>query len=320
MSRVKVIAVALMAVASVMVSASQAWALGYNIGDVFASVASGDVKQFTSTGTLIQTLSSTCCTGFTTGSAFDSSGNFYVTNFSENRVTKFDTNGVVVTDFSGQGSNTESIVFDAAGNIFVGNTSSGLRKLDSSGALLTSYATGRVDFFDIAADQTTIFFTQEGSQIRRFDTTTNSLLSDFASGISGTAFAIRILTDGGVLLADAGNIKRFDAAGAQIQTYDTGSNNSWFALNLDPDGLTFWSGDFGTSQICRFVIATGALVNCFSSGTGGSTLFGVSVFGEITVVDPPDDGAVPEPASLILVGTGALGLLARYRRRLLRQV
>ena len=82
-----------------------------------------------------------------------------------------------------------------------------------------------------------------------------------------------------------------------------------------PGRVTLWSGDFGSSQICRFNIATGAVVTCFSSGTGGSTLFGLSVFGEITVVNPPPNDAVPEPASLVLVGSGAMRLLALCRRR-----
>ena len=39
------------------------------------------------------------------------------------------------------------------------------------------------------------------------------------------------------------------------------------------------------------------------------------VFGELTVVNPPPPTGAPEPASLFLVGSGAIGLVARYRRR-----
>src|SRR5216683_875122 len=52
----------------------------FTVGDVFASVSSGMVKEFHPTGTFVQTLS-TGLGGFTTGSAFDSvsaSANFYV--------------------------------------------------------------------------------------------------------------------------------------------------------------------------------------------------------------------------------------------------
>jgi hypothetical protein len=291
--------------------ARPAWAAPFTIGDVFASVSNGMVIEFTPTGTAVQTLN-TGQGGFTTGSAFDSTGKLYLTNFSASSVSVFSNNGVLQGTFGSGYSTPESIVFDAAGNVYVGNLGNGLREYDSTGALLQSFNTGRVDWFDLTPGATGALYTQENDTITRFNLTTNTSAGTFASS-PGADFALRILPDGTVLAADSSVIRRFNAAGTQIQTYDTGSNNAWFALNLDPDGTTFWSGDFGTANVCRFNIATGALVNCFNTGTGSGTLFGLSVFGEITVVNPPPTG-VPEPTTMALFAAGALGFIGRHRR------
>ena len=63
-------------------------------GNVFASVGSSTVDVFTPTGTLVCTLNDTTGATFTTGSAFDAAGNFYVTNFSGS-VLKFNNSGII---------------------------------------------------------------------------------------------------------------------------------------------------------------------------------------------------------------------------------
>jgi DNA-binding beta-propeller fold protein YncE len=67
-------------------------------GDVFVSVSNGQVKEFTPAGVLVRTLD-TGKGGFTTGSAFDSAGNFYVTDFSASLVSKFDPTGTLLGTF-----------------------------------------------------------------------------------------------------------------------------------------------------------------------------------------------------------------------------
>src|SRR3989344_3514419 len=85
------------------------------------------------------------------------------------------------------------------------------------------------------------------------------------------------------------DIQRYDAAG--VQTYDVAGEDGWFALNLDPNGTSFWAGDFGTNNFYRFGIASG-LVEVGPIASGGS-LFGLCVKGELTAaideikLDPP---------------------------------
>ncbi|MFX3630989.1 MAG: hypothetical protein ACE3JR_17115, partial [Ectobacillus sp.] len=87
----------------------------FSIGDVFVSVADGKVQWRDSAGAFIATLD-TGLGGFTTGMAFDSSGNLYVTNFSADTVSKFDNDGNFIGTFgTGYSGAPESIVFDSAG-------------------------------------------------------------------------------------------------------------------------------------------------------------------------------------------------------------
>jgi hypothetical protein len=87
-------------------------------------------------------------------------------------------------------------------------------------------------------------------------------------------------------LADRELIVLFDSAGGVVDTYDVDGENNWFALNLDPDGTSFWSADFITSNVYKFDIATGDVLDSFNTGTASNTVFGLTVFGEITVADP----------------------------------
>ncbi len=251
----------------------------FQLGDVFVAVSNGQVQRRSSAGVLLQTLN-TGLGGFTTGMAFDASDNLYVTNFSANSVSKFNSNGVLQGLFGSGYGTPESILFDVAGNAYVGNTSNGIRKYSSTGTFISTSYAGRVDWMDLAADGCTMLRTTEGSSIERHNVCTNSALSAFTTATGGNAFALRIRQNGEVLLANRFNVKRFSAAGALLQTYTVAAENSWFALNLSLDGTSFWSANFNTANVYRIDIATGNVLTSFNTGTGANTVFGLSVFGE----------------------------------------
>jgi hypothetical protein len=258
-------------------------AVAFARGEVFVAVADGKVQRHRATGELIQVLDTTLG-GFTTGMAFDRAGILYVTAFSVSNVSRFDSNGVLLGTFGSGYSMPEVIVFDQGGNVFVGNTGGGIRKFDPDGNLLESLIPStRIDFMDLSADQTTMLITQEGQNILTLDLTTGLQGPDFATNLGGRAFALRILPDGGVLLANRANVRRLDASGLIIQTYDVAGEDCWFALNLDPDGTSFWSADFCTSNVHKFDINSGQQLFSFNSGTSSGTVFGLTLFGEITV-------------------------------------
>lgn len=169
-------------------------------GDVF--VATGNqVFRYSSNGRLLQKIN----TGATEndGMAFDSSGNLYVTNFNDQTVTKVGTTGVRLGTFGGGYVGLpESIVFDRSGNAYVGQANDSffggpapILKFGPNGNLLASYSAPfedrGTDWIDLAADQRTMFYTSEGTRIKRFDVVGNNALADFANVCSRRKYSVR---------------------------------------------------------------------------------------------------------------------------------
>jgi uncharacterized repeat protein (TIGR01451 family) len=257
-------------------------------GTVMVSVVSdgnGQVQEWNPSGTPITTIS-TGSSGFATGSAFDSSGNFYVTDFSSSAVTKFDPNGATLGAFGSGYSTPESIVFSSAGNAYVGQVFGPLLELNSTGGPVTTFPlVTRSDWIDLASDQCTVFYTDEGTVVKRFNTCTITPLGNLNSlALTGShAFALRILPSGGVLVADSEQVVQLNSTGLLVNTYTPCACANLFALNLDPDGTSFWTADSVTSDVFRVDIATGTVLKQFNTGTASGTVFGLSVKGEITV-------------------------------------
>lgn len=278
-------------------------------GDIFASVSNGIVTAYNPNGSFLQTLN-TGLGGYTTGSASDPTGNFYVTDFSASAVSKFTNNGTLVGTYGSGYSTPEDLLFDSAGNSFVGNIGGTIKKFDSAGTLITTYNTPRTDWFDISGDFSTAYYTDEGGAIHRWNLLTNSAMTDLVS--SGGQFAIRLLSDGNLLVASSSAVNEYNATtGAFVRTYTIANTSELFALNLDPDGVDFWTGDVSSGNLFKVNIASGAILETINTNAPGN-LFGVSVYGEITQVG----GTTPEPVSMLLFGTGLASLIAlkRYRK------
>ncbi|HLB62694.1 MAG TPA: hypothetical protein VJN50_08205 [Actinomycetota bacterium] len=261
----------------------------FGTGDVFVSVSGGKVQWRHSDGELNATLD-TGLGGFTTGMAFDAAGKLYVTNFGANAISVFDTDGtlhgVFASDFD---SSPESIDFDTTGHAYVGQADGTheVWRFNSAGSLLDSFAPAvenrGTDWIDLAPDGCTLFYTSEGVNVKRFDVCTKEQLAYFnAEALPGTnAFALRLLPDGRVLVADSESIVRLDADGMQTDTYDATIEetplNNWFALALDPDGTSFWAADRATADVVRFDLDTGDVLDSFNTGTAPETVFGLIV-------------------------------------------
>jgi hypothetical protein len=289
----------------------------WQVGDVFAAVSGplGSYKVYDNAGNFKEQINQGVG-GATTGCAFNNTlTHLYTTNFGTNTIFRFQDASPHPVDLSfptpgpggsGLDQSNESIVFMGDGNLLVGHADGAddVHKYDPNGVLLAEYAVASElrgsDWIDLAADQTTLFYTSEGKRVLRFDIGTNTQLADFATGLPGSnAYALRILPpgdgSGGVLVADTQSIVRLNGAGNVVQTYDVANENGWFSLNLDPNGTSFWAGNFPASNnFYRFNINTGAVeVGPINTGAG-TALFGLCLKGEPTAAVPEADKEVED--------------------------
>ncbi len=278
----------------------------WTLGDVFAGVESGNYQVYSNSGTFKETINNSF-NGFTTGCQFNPTlTQLYTTAFGSGQLVKFadadphPTSNVATPGVGGP----ESVVFKSNGGYFVGGPGTpNILEFDASDNLVATHmvapndGTGGTDWIDVEANQTTLFYTAEGRLIKRFDTVAGQL-SDFATlPGSGRAFAFRLLPPfdgtGGLIVADDGDCKRLDGSGNVIQNYTVTGVSGFFALNLDPDGTTFWTGSFNNQVLYRFNIAAGGPPIQMIQTTG--SLFGVCLKGEITGAASPTPSPSPSP-------------------------
>jgi hypothetical protein len=315
--------------AFVVVDRSQA--LPYTKGDVFADAGAGLIYEFTPTGTLVQTLNTTHV-GEGDGMAFDNNGNLYATSgFAANTVVKFDSNGNLLTANFGTGipggynSHPESVVVDNTNSVvYIGQPDGNhqVLKLDLNGNYLGSFNVGTqnrgTDWIDLQADLHTLRYTSEGTTVFRYDLATSTQLTAFNSvGLpNGPAYAHRILSDGGELVAATSAILKLNSAGTVVNNWTIPNTSLLFAINLDPNGTSFWTADYLNGEIYHLDLATGTVINHFNGfipGQAHGVLGGLAVFGEIT------QSNVPEPATMLLLGCGLLGLVGYGRRKIFKK-
>jgi PKD repeat protein len=274
---------------------------------LFVGVSNGQVKEFDQSGDVINTLN-TGRGGSVTGMSFDSVGSLYVTNFTANGVTKFADSATVVGDFgTGYNCKPESIVFDNAGNAYVGETgcSHALLKFDSYGNLLASFQvtteTEGSDWIDLAADQCTILYTSQGASVFSFNACTNQQGPTLTTGLN-IGLGLRMLPDGGTLIANKQDIVRLDSAGRIITRYNSSGESCWVSLTLDPDGKSFWAVDYCSSDIIRFDITSGNQLTKFNSGTPTQTVFGIAMRGATTETSPAGPLIASPPTISVAAG------------------
>jgi streptogramin lyase/PKD repeat protein len=296
-------AIATLAVSLAVVPAALADGVPFQKGDVLAGMGDGTIGHFSPSGTLLDTLDTTSGSNEDTGMCFDSDGNLYTTNFEANTMSKFDKNGNLVAASFGSGfnQNPESCAFNSSNQMYVGQAdgSTQVLEFDTSGNLLNTFSPAGesrgTDWIDLAADEKTLHYTSEGSLVKQFDVSTNTQGPDFATGLPAPCYAHRILADGGELVACSSEVVRLDSSGAQVQTYPVDSNNNLFALNVDPDGTSFWTADFN-GMIFHVDIASGNVIGSFDAHPTVDVA-GLAVVGEQTVAQDPAITATGTPVS-----------------------
>jgi hypothetical protein len=257
--------------------------LGQPKRKVYVSTAGGRVLVFdpATSSTPTQTLS-TGLDGETTDPTVDAAGNLYVADFSHDSVTVFPNAREPASRFATNlPSSPESLVFHGT-SLFVGSANGQtLTQLGAITGLVENSFTPEiedrgVDWFDFGRDGCTILYTSEGKSILSYDTCTRTQGPTLTTSLPGTAaYELHLLPDGGALIADSEMIVRTDLTGAVAQQYDSLNNDTWFAVALDPDGRTFWAGDYNTGEVLHFDLLTGERLG--SLDTGGSNVEGLTV-------------------------------------------
>jgi hypothetical protein len=289
-------------------------------GDVFAGVGNGKVNHYGPTGTLKEVLDTT--TGPTsppgneTGMCFDPTGKLYTTDYDALTMSKFNNLGGLAVHPFGPSfpSAPESCVVDQGGfNIYVGTgeLNNELLQLDTNGAQLNDFFLtrdqGGINWIDLnPANQCQLYYTSEGTLVKRFNVCSNTQLSDFASGLpfgNAGCFALRIRSNGEVLVACDQSIRRLNSAGTDIQGYNPGAEADFFALALDPDGVSFWAAGYSSGNIYKVNIASGAVSTTIpATPATDAGLGGLAVYGDAATADPGfprPRGATPLRASLV---------------------
>jgi hypothetical protein len=253
-------------------------------GDVFVALLGGTIEWHNADGSFRQNLPA-YGNGQISSLAFDAAGYLYAPNWygtimpPGNTVARFDPSGNLLGSFgTGYNDDPGSVTFDAQGNVYVGQSdgTGDILKFDSTGALLASFnvAVGNkgTDHIDLGADGCTMFYTSRTHDVYRYNVCTNTQLPFFnTQPLPGyEAYHIRVLPDGGVLVADTAWVVRLDGSGNQIQTYFApGENNYWGGVDLVGDG-TFWASNAATSNIYHFDLQSGAILGSFHAGTTAS--------------------------------------------------
>ena len=281
-------------------------------GEVFAGAAGGMIFVYKPDGTLAQVLGSGNIGGNIGGIAFDTSGNLYAANPTASTgnisgtVERFGSNGSGPTTFgtgptgNGYDASPQSVVVGPDGNVYVaqsGGRGSLLKFAPAGGAATFEFFpptdTGPISWIELLDDNDTILYTtgffgaNGGKIVKAFDIGDNIYLPDFAQNLPGAAaFSLRELPDKTVLVADGDRIVRVNPSGAVTQTYTVGTGGLFHSLNLDPDGVTFWTLEDISGTMYRINTATGATVTSFSTGVGLSLgafngfQGGLAVFGQ----------------------------------------
>lgn len=267
-------------------------AVTFQSGDILVSLESGPVQWHAPDGALRRTLL-TMEGGTGEGMAFDAAGTLYVTRWctdpacaASNTVEKYTTMGLPAGRFGSDYSCApHAIVFDALGSAYVGLAGcTGAIVKVTPGQPQASFPVEPdhqgAFWIDLAPGGCTVFYTSYGPNVKRYDVCGGGQLPNFnrAPLPGGATQDVRVLPDGGVIVSSGQVIARLDAAGNLVQTYSIpGEPSLWSGLELLGDG-TFWAGNYETSNVYRFDLATGSVRGGFNAGSPAHTVVGIRVY------------------------------------------
>jgi len=278
---------------------------------LYVSLGNNTIVSFDTSSGVGATIAATKATFASTnlnnpqGLKFDSSGNLYVVNYTDNTISKFNATGGYISNITTNLSSPGALAIDSSGNLYASNYSGSygntISVFNTSGGFVKSIGSNSnlSGPSDLAFDSTgNLYATNVGLFTISKHNASGAYVSNFGSNLSnsyGLAF-----DSSGNLYANDGNymIKKFNASGTYVS--NIGSNlNGPSGLAFDSSG-NLYAANFYDNTISKFN-SSGSFLTSWSTGTASPNYLAFSV---------------PEPSTYALatIATGVMAYLARRRK------
>lgn len=231
----------------------------------------------------------------------------------------YDTAFNVTAIVDAQGTRARSLTLGVTDTIYVGfrgdnNTTPTAptyypRQFMSDGTFVQAFpvaiGTAGPSGIDLASDQRTLYYVCRDRVIRRYDVLTLTQLDDWVTlptetgptySTAARAYGIRLLNDGGALVADLIDIKRLDSSGQIVQRYTRPNIEDWQSVTIGPGWSTFVAATIGAPDSSAIAGAGNPNVQgATGPGTALAVKFdlasGVALFELLQTVDPDTGGS-----------------------------
>ncbi len=296
-------------------------------GDIFIGSGSGMIFEYSPAGAIVQVLPALSFSSFAEfggGLEFNAAGTtLYAADLSNaisGDVETFSTNGTGPAAFGGGAAiGATSLRLDPSGNVFVGLAA------NLPGGNLLEYAAGDTNAptasfypayynnlgiraFELAQDDTTIFYTDGGASIYSFNSALGLQNPDITDSLTGIyAGDLRQLPDSSLLVGDGDSVVQVNSTtGAIMKTYTIPGASLLLGVTLDPDGVDFWTNDSFVGNVYKINLASGNIVSQFNTGLGSTAFSELAGFGAMAIYGSPVSGGIDLDVSLAGAGTGSV--------------
>jgi outer membrane protein assembly factor BamB len=283
---------------------------GYNAGDILVALTNGTVQVRAADGTLQSTITGPISAP-AKGLAFDAQNNLYVTYWwnadksSGNVLTRFRPDGSFDGIFGpGYDCNPSGIAIDSKGFIYVGEAdcNGNIGNLDPSGNPIAAFhvaiEVGGPRWIDLASGDCIMYYTSAGQYVHRYDVCASTQLANFnTSSLSSTsqALGLRLLPDGGLIVADQDAVLRLDASGEVVARYNAPGESGFAGIFLADAAHSFWATSYSTGNVYKFDIASGQIVMSFNIGVSDTGAKGIVIVPQLSPPPPPAPPPPPPP-------------------------